>query len=92
MRKIVKLLPKKRQTMLFSATSTKKTEDLVAVALKKEPIYIGIEEKTKVGISVLGVLCLAIFQIFHSFFSRKVPKNYKFLIEKSLSWSRTRLF
>jgi len=47
MKKIVKLLPKKRQTMLFSATSTKKTEDLVAVALKKEPIYIGIEEKTK---------------------------------------------
>lgn len=48
MKKIVKLLPKKRQTMLFSATSTKKTEDLIAVALKKEPIYIGIEEKNKV--------------------------------------------
>ena len=49
MKKIVRLLPKKRQTMLFSATTTKKTEDLVAVALKKEPIYIGIEEKNKVG-------------------------------------------
>jgi len=49
MKKIVKLLPKKRQTMLFSATSTKKTEDLVAVALKKEPVYIGVEEKTKDG-------------------------------------------
>ena len=49
MKKIVKLLPKKRQTMLFSATTTKKTEDLVAVALKKEPIYIGIEVKTKEG-------------------------------------------
>jgi len=47
MKKIVRLLPKKRQTMLFSATTTKKTEDLVAVALKKEPIYIGIEEKNK---------------------------------------------
>jgi len=46
MKKIVKLLPKKRQTMLFSATSTKKTEDLVAVALKKEPVYIGVEEKS----------------------------------------------
>jgi len=45
MKKIIRLLPKKRQTMLFSATTTKKTEDLVAVALKKEPIYIGIEEK-----------------------------------------------
>merc|ERR1712200_247984 len=47
MKKIIKLLPKRRQTMLFSATTTKKTEDLVKVALKKEPIYIGIEEKSK---------------------------------------------
>jgi len=46
LKKIIKLLPKKRQTMLFSATSTKKTEDLVSVALKKEPIYIGVEEKS----------------------------------------------
>jgi len=56
MKKIVKLLPKKRQTMLFSATTTKKTEDLVAVALKKEPIYIGIEEKSKgVDATVAGL-------------------------------------
>merc|ERR1711963_78117 len=45
MKRIVKLLPKKQQTMLFSATTTKKTEDLVKLALKKEPIYIGIEDK-----------------------------------------------
>ena len=56
MKKIVKLLPKKRQTMLFSATTTKKTEDLVAVALKKEPIYIGIEEKTKEGMATVAGL------------------------------------
>ena len=31
--------------MLFSATTTKKTEDLVKLALKKEPIYVGLEEK-----------------------------------------------
>merc|ERR1712179_801333 len=45
MKKIIKLLPKKRQTMLFSATTTKKTEDLVKLALKKEPVYVGIEDK-----------------------------------------------
>merc|ERR1712223_1465419 len=45
MKRIVKLLPKKRQTMLSSATTTKKTEDLVKLALKKEPIYVGIEDK-----------------------------------------------
>ena len=56
MKKIVKLLPKKRQTMLFSATSTKKTEDLVAVALKKEPIYIGIEVKNKEGAATVAGL------------------------------------
>ena len=56
MKKIVKLLPKKRQTMLFSATTTKKTEDLVAVALKKEPIYIGIEVKNKLGSATVAGL------------------------------------
>lgn len=56
MKKIIKLLPKKRQTMLFSATTTKKTEDLIAVALKKEPIYIGIEEKTTGGAATVAGL------------------------------------
>jgi len=56
MKKIVKLLPKKRQTMLFSATTTKKTEDLIAVALKKEPIYIGIEEKNKGALATVAGL------------------------------------
>lgn len=44
MKQILRLLPKRRQTMLFSATLTKKTEDLVKVALKSEPIYVGLEE------------------------------------------------
>merc|ERR1719411_1923467 len=56
MKKIIRLLPKKRQTMLFSATTTKKTEDLVAVALKKEPIYIGIEEKNKGNMATVARL------------------------------------
>lgn len=43
MRAIVKLLPTRRQTLLFSATLSKKTEDLVSLALNKEPIYIGLE-------------------------------------------------
>lgn len=46
MKQIIKLLPKKRQTMLFSATLTAKTEDLVKVALKKEPMFIGTEDAT----------------------------------------------
>merc|ERR1719479_218345 len=31
--------------MLFSATATKKTEDLVKLALKKEPISVGLDEQ-----------------------------------------------
>ena len=31
--------------MLFSATSTRKTEDLVKLALKKEPIVVGLDDK-----------------------------------------------
>ncbi len=37
--------------MLFSATTTKKTEDLIKVALKKEPIYIGVEDRLAEGAS-----------------------------------------
>lgn len=56
LKKIVKLLPKRRQTMLFSATSTKKTDDLVKVALKKEPIYVGIQEKNTGGLATVAGL------------------------------------
>lgn len=45
MKQIIKLLPKRRQTMLFSATQTRKTEDLARVSLKKEPLYIGVDDK-----------------------------------------------
>ena len=45
MKQIIRLLPKKRQTMLFSATQTRKLEDLARISLKKEPLYIGVDDK-----------------------------------------------
>lgn len=47
MHQIVKLIPSKRQTMLFSATQTNKVEDLVKLALDKAPMYIGVQEETQ---------------------------------------------
>ncbi|KAG8125127.1 hypothetical protein E2320_020425, partial [Naja naja] len=44
MKQIIKLLPKRRQTMLFSATQTRKVEDLARISLKKEPLYVGVDD------------------------------------------------
>lgn len=32
--------------MLFSATTTSKTEALTRLALKKEPVYVGVDDQT----------------------------------------------
>lgn len=46
MKKIMKLLPEDRQTMLFSATQTKKVEDLARISLKKEQLVeISVDEQ-----------------------------------------------
>ncbi|GFS88312.1 ATP-dependent RNA helicase DDX18 [Nephila pilipes] len=47
MKSIIRILPKTRQTLLFSATLGKKTEDLVRVALKKLPLYVGVEDNNE---------------------------------------------
>lgn len=49
MKQIINLLPKRRQTMLFSATTTKKTEQLTALALKKEPFFVGVDDQKDVA-------------------------------------------
>lgn len=49
MHQIIKYLPKKRQTMLFSATQTTKVEDLVRVSFRNKPIYVGVHDKGPVS-------------------------------------------
>ncbi|CAB0034018.1 unnamed protein product [Trichogramma brassicae] len=44
LKQIIRILPKKRQTMLFSATQNEKTVALEALALKKSPIYVGVDD------------------------------------------------
>ncbi|KAF0978809.1 hypothetical protein FDP41_001879 [Naegleria fowleri] len=42
---IVKLLPSKgRQTLLFSATQTTKVADIARVSIKRDPVFVGIED------------------------------------------------
>ncbi|KAJ9163118.1 hypothetical protein P3X46_022822 [Hevea brasiliensis] len=49
MKQIIKLLPKSRQTALFSATQTKKVEDLARLSFQTTPIYIDVDDgRTKV--------------------------------------------
>lgn len=45
MHQILKYLPKKRQTLLFSATQTTKVEDLIRVSFRNKPIYVGVHDK-----------------------------------------------
>lgn len=54
MRQIIKCIPKERQTMLFSATQTKKVEDLARLSIKDKPVYVGVEEEdTKATVATL---------------------------------------
>ena len=48
MRTIVKMIPKDRQTMLFSATQTTKVEDLARLSFKS-PTYIGVDDARAVS-------------------------------------------
>ena len=44
MKSIMKLLPKKRQTMLFSATQDKNVQGLAKLSLSEHPVYIGVHD------------------------------------------------
>ncbi|CAI0400793.1 unnamed protein product [Linum tenue] len=44
MQQILKLLPKTRQTALFSATQTKKVEDLARLSFQTTPVYIDVDD------------------------------------------------
>ena len=44
MKQIIKLLPKSRQTILFSATQTRKVEDLARLSIQGAPEYVGVDD------------------------------------------------
>jgi ATP-dependent RNA helicase DDX18/HAS1 len=49
MHEILRILPKTRQTMLFSATQTTKVEDLAKVSFQQKPLHLGIDAEQPVA-------------------------------------------
>ncbi|XP_072745069.1 probable ATP-dependent RNA helicase pitchoune [Anoplolepis gracilipes] len=49
LKQIINILPKRRQTMLFSATQTQKVAMITTLALKKEPIYVGVDDNKEIA-------------------------------------------
>lgn len=47
LRAIIRLLPKERQTMLFSATLSESVTDIARVSSRSKPLYVGVADKEK---------------------------------------------
>eukprot|EP00730_Choanoeca_flexa_P004569 TRINITY_DN11735_c1_g8_i1.p1 TRINITY_DN11735_c1_g8~~TRINITY_DN11735_c1_g8_i1.p1 ORF type:complete len:601 (+),score=184.43 TRINITY_DN11735_c1_g8_i1:87-1889(+) len=81
MRQIIRLLPKRRQTMLFSATQTRKVQDLAKLSLQGEPLYVGVndedESATADNIEQGYVVCPADkrFLLLFTFLKRNLKKK-----------------
>lgn len=81
MHQIISCLPKKRQTMLFSATQTTKVEDLVRVSFKNKPVYVGVHDKRSVSTVVgleQGFVVIPIerrFLLLYTFLRRNLKKK-----------------
>ena len=81
LRQILKLLPKERQTMLFSATQTKKVEDIARLSINTKPVYVGVDdtraEATVAGLEQGYVVCPSEkrFVLLFSFLKRNLKKK-----------------
>lgn len=77
---ILNLLPKNRQAMLFSATQTKKIEDLARLSLRN-PVYIGVsgaeEESTVENLEQGYVVCDSDtrFRLLFTFLKKNMTKK-----------------
>ncbi|CAL0305021.1 unnamed protein product [Lupinus luteus] len=81
MKQIINILPKSRQTALFSATQTKKVKDLARLSFQTTPIYIDVDDgRTKVTNEGLQqgyvvVPCAKRFVVLYSFLRRYLSKK-----------------
>ena len=85
LRAILKILPKERQTMLFSATQTKKVEDLARLSInQKTAIYVEVPSETKMataaGLEQGYVTCPSEKRFLLLFTFLKKNKNKKIMV------------
>ncbi|KJE92674.1 myc-regulated DEAD box protein [Capsaspora owczarzaki ATCC 30864] len=86
MKQIIRLLPKdsQRRTVLFSATQTRNVEDLARISLKKEPLYIGVDDEkivaTAEGLEQGYVVCKAGQRFLLLFTFLKKNQNKKVMV------------
>ena len=81
---ILKLIPKERQTLLFSATQTKKVEDLTKLSMKSNPVFVGVHDSehaaTVEGLQQGYVLCpeRRRFELLYTFLKKN--RNKKIMV------------
>lgn len=81
MHQIIKLLPKERQTILFSATQTRKVEDLARLSMRSNPVYTGVHDDARAatveGLQQGYVVCPADkrFMLLYSFLKKNQNKK-----------------
>eukprot|EP01156_Anaeramoeba_ignava_P020845 Anaeramoba_ignava/c17350_g1_i2.p1 GENE.c17350_g1_i2~~c17350_g1_i2.p1 ORF type:complete len:267 (+),score=86.01 c17350_g1_i2:86-802(+) len=83
--KILKILPKKRQTILFSATLSPSIKDLIRLSFQSQPIYINVDQNSEIStvkeLQQGFIQCfeeerfLILFMLLHSF-----RKNHKVIV------------
>lgn len=75
MHQIVRIIPKKRQTILFSATHSLKVDDLVKVALRTNPLKIDVTDKNETQNIQEDVTAIGLEQVIIFFFIIKSKKE-----------------
>ena len=84
MHQIIKHIPRQRQTILFSATQTKKVEDLARLSMSGSPVYVGVHDEsttsTVEGLQQGYVLCPAEKRFLLLFTFLKKNKNKKIMV------------
>lgn len=88
MHQIISFLPKERQTILFSATQTRKVEDLARLSMKPNPVYTGVHDDEKLatveGLQQGYVICPAEkrFMLLYSFLKKNQNKKIMVSLNK----------